>query len=192
MKWTSGKDITLLWGTSWHKRWQIPLPPLPPPPPPTLPPSALMCNKPSMLFSVLSQAKNGAWERRWNQFLSERFMLWLCKDQESRDRGTQSHALVEMYTRAIKIVIIAAHLSLRGITEPWTAKSSSGNTIQIRGGEKWKATKCQKSYWTEGLHTFRMQQDLKLWEGSACTAHFKSKTEVNREGYHHGDACNAN
>lgn len=50
MKWTSGKDITLLWGTSWHKRWQIPLPPTPPP-------SALMCNKPGMLLSLLSPAK---------------------------------------------------------------------------------------------------------------------------------------
>lgn len=39
----------------------------PPPPPPTLPPLVLMCKnckKPSMLLSVLSQAKNRAWERR--------------------------------------------------------------------------------------------------------------------------------
>lgn len=45
-----------------------------------------------------------------------------------------------MYTRVIKIVIIAAHLSLRGFRDPLDGKkSSSGNTIQIGGGEKWTA-----------------------------------------------------
>lgn len=38
--------------------------------------------------------------------------------------GKPSHALVEMYTRAIKIVIIAAHFSLSGITQSSTAKEA--------------------------------------------------------------------
>lgn len=37
-------------------------------------------------------------------------------------RGKPSHALVEMYTQPIKIVITAAHFSLRGITQSSTAK----------------------------------------------------------------------
>lgn len=36
--------------------------------------------------------------------------------------GKPSHALVEMYTQPIKIVIIAPHFILRGITWPSTAK----------------------------------------------------------------------
>ncbi len=51
-------------------------------------------------------------------------------------RGKPSHALVEMYTQPIKIVIIAAHFSLRGITQSSTAKRGSGNTIQIREKKK--------------------------------------------------------
>lgn len=63
--------------------------------------------------------------------------------------GKPSHALVEMYTQAIKIVIIVAYFSVRGITLPWTAKWGSGNTIwvgrrmkgYVKAGEllNWKA-----------------------------------------------------
>lgn len=54
----------------------------------------------------------------------------------ARVRGKPSHALVEMYTQPIKIVIIVAHFSLRSITQSSTAKGDFGNTIHITGGEK--------------------------------------------------------
>lgn len=54
----------------------------------------------------------------------------------ARVRGKPSHALVEMYTQPIKIVIIVAHFSLRSITQSSTAKGDFGNTIHITGGGK--------------------------------------------------------
>lgn len=59
----------------------------------------------------------------------------------ARVRGKPSHALVEMYTQPIKIVIIVAHFSLRSITQSSTAKGDFGNTIHITGGKKKKKEK---------------------------------------------------
>lgn len=94
-------------------------------PPTPLPPSALMCKKPSMLLSVLSQAKTGPGRGDETNsslkglcFISEDFVM----TGRAGTGGKPSHALVEMYTQVIKIVIIAAHFSLRGITQSSTAK----------------------------------------------------------------------
>lgn len=103
----------------------IPPPPPPSPPPPPLPPSALMCKKPSTLLSLLSQAKTGPGRGDETSsslkglcFISEDFVM----SGRAGTRGKPSHALVEMYTQPIKIVITAAHFSLRGITPSSTAK----------------------------------------------------------------------
>ncbi len=96
-----------------------------PPPPTPLPPSALMCKKPSMLLSVLSRAKTGP-GRGDETNSSLKGICFISKDFVMTGRaGTQgkpSHALVEMYTQTIKTVIIVAHFSLRGITQSSTAK----------------------------------------------------------------------
>lgn len=114
-------------------------PPAPPPPPISPPPSALMCKKPSTLLPVLSQAKIGPGRGDETSssleglcFISEDFVM----TGRARVRGKPSHALVEMYTQPIKIVIIVAHFSLRSITQSSTAKGDFGNTIHITGGKK--------------------------------------------------------
>lgn len=116
-------------------------PPPPPPPLRPLPPSALMCKKPSMLLSVLSQAKTGPGRGDETNsslkglcFISEDFVV----TPTAWTGGKPSHALVEMYTKALEIVIIAAHFSLRGITQSSTAKRALEIQSRSEGEEKKK------------------------------------------------------
>lgn len=76
-----------------------------------------------------------------------------------------------MYTEAIKIVIIAAHFSLRGITESWTAKRGlwKYNPDQ-RGGKNERLPNVRRATELEGCTLSECSRISKLRLGKGCNA----------------------
>lgn len=89
--------------------------------------------------------------------LLARTLSWL---REPGRRGKPSHASVETYTQAVKIVIIAAHFSLRGITQSLTAKKALEIQSRSQRGEKNKRLPNVRRATELKGSTFSVQQDF--------------------------------